>query len=83
MKILLDANALMMPAQFQIDLFDELRTLLGAFEPLVLSGVVRELTGSQGQGGVMVPQPGTVSSLLSDARLWKAVHYNQNLSMHR
>jgi uncharacterized protein len=44
-KIVLDANALMMPAQFQIDLFDELRTLLGAFEPLVLSGVVRELTG--------------------------------------
>jgi rRNA-processing protein FCF1 len=44
-KIILDANALMMPAQFQIDLFDELRTLLGAFEPLVLSGVVRELTG--------------------------------------
>ncbi len=45
MKILLDANAFMMPAQFQIDLFDELRTLLGAFEPLVLSGVIRELTG--------------------------------------
>ena len=45
MKILLDANALMMPAQFQIDLFDELCTLLGAFEPIVLSGVLRELTG--------------------------------------
>ena len=45
MKILLDANAFMMPAQFQIDLFDELRTLLGAFEPLVLSAVIRELTG--------------------------------------
>lgn len=45
MKILLDANALMMPVQFQIDLFDELRSLLGAFEPVVLSGVVRELSG--------------------------------------
>ena len=45
MKILLDANALMMPAQFQIDLFDELCTLLGAFEPIVLSGVLLELTG--------------------------------------
>jgi rRNA-processing protein FCF1 len=44
-KILLDANALMMPVQFQIDIFDELRSLLGAFEPLVLSGVIRELTG--------------------------------------
>jgi len=53
-KILLDANAFMMPAQFQIDLFDELRTLLGAFEPLVLSGVIRELTGvsrSRGRDG--------------------------------
>ena len=45
MKILLDANALMMPVQFQIDLFDELRMLLGAFEPVVLSGVIGELTG--------------------------------------
>jgi rRNA-processing protein FCF1 len=44
-KILLDANALMMPVQFQIDIFDELRTLLGAIEPVVLSGVIRELTG--------------------------------------
>ncbi len=45
MKILLDANALMMPVQFQIDIFDELRSLLGAFEPVVLSGVIKELTG--------------------------------------
>jgi hypothetical protein len=44
-KILLDANALMMPVQFQIDIFDELRSLLGAFEPVVLSGVMRELAG--------------------------------------
>ncbi len=51
MKILLDANAFMMPAQFRIDLFDELRTLLGAFEPLVLSGVIRELTGVAGARG--------------------------------
>jgi rRNA-processing protein FCF1 len=44
-KVLLDANALMIPVQFQIDIFDELRSLLGAFEPVVLSGVIRELTG--------------------------------------
>jgi uncharacterized protein len=44
-RVLLDANALMMPVQFQIDIFDELRSLLGAFEPVVLSGVIRELTG--------------------------------------
>jgi uncharacterized protein len=44
-KVLLDANALMMPSQFQIDLFDELRMLLGSFEPIVLSGVMQELAG--------------------------------------
>ncbi len=35
----------MMPAQFRIDLFDELRQILGAFEPLVLEEGVKELTG--------------------------------------
>jgi rRNA-processing protein FCF1 len=44
-KVLLDANALMMPAQFQIDLFDELRSLIGSFEPVVLLSVLRELEG--------------------------------------
>jgi hypothetical protein len=44
-KILLDANALMMPTQFQIDLFDELHALIGAFEAVVLSGVIKELAG--------------------------------------
>jgi uncharacterized protein len=43
--VLLDANALMMPAQFQIDLFDELRNLIGSFEPIVLSAVLQELEG--------------------------------------
>jgi len=50
-KILLDANALMMPAQFRIDLFDELHVLLGAFEPMVLSGVIMELAGISRAGG--------------------------------
>ena len=43
--MLLDANALMMPAQFQIDLFDELRNLIGSYEPVVLSTVMHELEG--------------------------------------
>ncbi|MDD1685209.1 MAG: nucleotide-binding protein [Methanoregula sp.] len=44
----------MMPAQFQIDLFDELRTLVGGFEPLVLQRVMDELEGlsrKRGQTG--------------------------------
>jgi len=35
----------MMPAQFQIDIFEELRELLGSFEPLVMSRVMQELAG--------------------------------------
>jgi hypothetical protein len=35
----------MMPVQFQVDIFDELRSLIGSFEPIVLSGVINELTG--------------------------------------
>ena len=43
--ILLDANALMMPVQFKVDLFNGLEELVGGFEPVVLPGVVQELTG--------------------------------------
>jgi len=50
-KVLLDANALMMPAQFQIDLFDELQILLGEFEPVVLKRVMDELDGLSQQKG--------------------------------
>jgi uncharacterized protein len=41
----------MMPAQFQIDLFDELRTLIGGFDPLVLKRVMDELEGLSRQKG--------------------------------
>jgi rRNA-processing protein FCF1 len=51
-KVLLDANALMMPAQFRIDLFDELRMLLGAYEPVVLAGVIQELAGLSRAKGI-------------------------------
>ena len=41
----------MMPAQFQIDLFEELRKLLGGFEPFVLKQVMDELDGLSKQKG--------------------------------
>jgi len=41
----------MMPAQFAIDLFEELRGLVGAFEPLVLEGSVAELDGLSSKPG--------------------------------
>jgi rRNA-processing protein FCF1 len=45
MRILLDTNALMMPAQCRIDLFSELGRLFGAYEPVVLESTLRELSG--------------------------------------
>lgn len=51
MIVLMDANALMIPAQFRVDIFEELRSLIGAYEPFILTEVVDELKGlARGQG---------------------------------
>ena len=51
MKVLLDTNALMIPVQFGIDLFGNLREILGSFEPVTVPGVILELKGiSRGKG---------------------------------
>ena len=51
MRVLLDTNALLMPAQFGIDLYDELMALFGDFEPITLEEVVGELSGlARGHG---------------------------------
>ena len=49
--VILDTNGLMMPSQFRIDLFEELRDLLGSYEPVVLAEVVNELKGLTGGHG--------------------------------
>jgi uncharacterized protein len=50
-RILLDTNALLMPAQFGVDLYDELLALFGDFEPIALEEVVGELSGlARGRG---------------------------------
>jgi rRNA-processing protein FCF1 len=50
-RVLLDTNALLMPAQFGIDLYDELMALFGDFEPVTLEEVVGELSGlARGRG---------------------------------
>jgi uncharacterized protein len=49
--VLLDTNALLMPAQFGVDLYDELLALFGDFEPIALEEVVGELSGlARGRG---------------------------------
>jgi hypothetical protein len=43
-KVLLDSNALFVPLQFKIDIFEELKTLLEInVDPVVLSPVLKEL----------------------------------------
>lgn len=50
-NVVLDTNALMMPAQFGVDLFEGLRELLGGYDALVPAEVVYELRGlAQGRG---------------------------------
>jgi len=51
MKIIIDTNALMVPAEFGVDIFSEL-SKLGFDEWIVPSGVARELEGiaSRGRG---------------------------------
>src|SRR5512138_3576767 len=51
LMVLLDANALMIPAQFKIDLFGELRMLLGGYDPVVLRSVIAELEGLSKEKG--------------------------------
>jgi rRNA-processing protein FCF1 len=50
-RVLLDANGLMVPVQFSVDIFTAIEGLVGSFEPVTLEGVVRELEGlSKGRG---------------------------------
>ena len=44
LRVILDSNALFVPLQFKIDIFEELQTLLNIkFEPVMLSPIKREL----------------------------------------
>ena len=45
MRVLFDANALMMPLEHGVDLFSEVQALVGAFEPVVPTEVRAELAG--------------------------------------
>jgi rRNA-processing protein FCF1 len=50
-RVLLDANALMMPVQFGVDVLEEIRWLIGSYEPVTLVDVQHELEGlAQGRG---------------------------------
>jgi rRNA-processing protein FCF1 len=42
-KVILDANFLLVPFQFKVDVFSEIEALIGGFEPIVLSTTMEEL----------------------------------------
>lgn len=47
--VIFDANALMMPAQFGVDVFDEVERLVGGYEAVVPRAVVEELRSLAGR----------------------------------
>ncbi len=51
MRVLFDANALMMPLEQGVDLFSEVQALVGAFDPVVPTEVRAELAGVARQQG--------------------------------
>ncbi|MBS7606366.1 nucleotide-binding protein [Candidatus Bathyarchaeota archaeon] len=42
-KVIFDANFLLVPFQFKIDIFDSIEALIGRFKPIVLSTTLEEL----------------------------------------
>jgi rRNA-processing protein FCF1 len=50
-RVLFDANALMMPLETGVDLFSEVQALVGAFDPVVPTEVRAELAGLARQQG--------------------------------
>jgi rRNA-processing protein FCF1 len=42
-RVILDANFLLVPFQFKVDIFSEIEALVGGFEPIVLSTTIEEL----------------------------------------
>ena len=44
-RVILDSNFLFVPLYFKIDVFEEIESLIGKFEPVVLSTTIEELKG--------------------------------------
>jgi rRNA-processing protein FCF1 len=55
LRIILDSNALFVPLQFKIDIFEELKTLLKVnFELVLLASIRRELEKLAGKGSLQM-----------------------------
>ncbi|RLI46818.1 30S processome protein Utp24 [Candidatus Bathyarchaeota archaeon] len=66
-KIILDANFLFIPSQFQIDIFDELMKLLNQrFEPILLSPTYKELQKIAEKGSPKMRQHASLALKLAE-----------------
>ncbi|MEM2984430.1 MAG: histidine--tRNA ligase, partial [Candidatus Jordarchaeaceae archaeon] len=75
-KIILDSNALFVPLQFKIDIFEELKTLLKRnFEPILLMPVLRELEKLADKGSPKMRR--NASYALRLAEKCKIVHVDE------
>ena len=79
-KIILDSNALFVPLQFKIDIFEELKTLLKAnFEPILLLQVKRELEKLAEEGSPKMRK--NASYALKLAEKCKLVQVNEEIAV--
>jgi len=78
-KVILDSNALFIPLQFQIDIFEELKTLLKIkFEPILLSQVLAELEKLAEEASPKMRK--NASYALKLAERCKLVHVNEEVA---
>ncbi|MDH7478179.1 MAG: hypothetical protein QHH17_07355 [Candidatus Bathyarchaeota archaeon] len=74
-KIILDSNALFVPLQFKIDIFEELRNILNRkFEPILLLPIKRELEKLASEGSPKIKK--NASFALELAEKCKLVNVN-------
>ncbi|MGB9714009.1 MAG: PIN domain-containing protein [Candidatus Bathyarchaeales archaeon] len=67
LKIILDSNALFVPFQFKIDIFEELKTLLKRnFEPILLMPVLRELEKLASKGSPKIRRKASYALKLAE-----------------
>ena len=81
--ILLDANALMMPAQFRLNLFDEIRQSSGDLSRLCFPASCRNSPGSPTQKGKTVQRHDSGCRLQNNARSRNAGEFLRERSMSR
>jgi rRNA-processing protein FCF1 len=81
LEIILDSNALFVPLQFKIDIFEELKTLLNMnFEPVLLSPIQKELETIAEKGSPKMRKWASYALKLAEKCTFKEVEKNNAVS---